>query len=64
VLKNPKTEIVSSSNDVTAAMAREKQIKGLLRSKKIELKKSINPEFRDLSESWFDAGINELSPPP
>ena len=43
-----------SSDDVTAAIAREKQIKGLLRSKKIELIKRMNPEWKDLSEGWFD----------
>ncbi len=43
-----------SSNDVKAAITREKQIKGLLRSKKIELIKTLNPEWTDLSEGWFD----------
>jgi hypothetical protein len=32
---------------------REKQIKGLLRNKKIELIKSMNPNWIDLSEGWF-----------
>jgi len=48
-----------SSNDVTTAIAREKQIKGLLKSKKIELIKNINPEFKDLSEDWFDTNAEE-----
>lgn len=48
-----------SSNDVTAAIAREKQIKGLLRSKKIELIKRMNPEWKDLSEGWFDNSTKE-----
>ena len=39
-----------STNDVTAAIAREKQIKGMLRWKKIELIKSMNPQMKDLSE--------------
>jgi putative endonuclease len=43
-----------SSDDVTAAIAREKQIKGLLRSKKVALIKSINPKWEDLSKDWFD----------
>ena len=43
-----------SSDDVAAAIAREKQIKGLLRSKKIELIKTLNPQWEDLSEGWFD----------
>jgi putative endonuclease len=42
-----------SSDDVTAAIAREKQIKGMLRSKKIKLIKTTNPSFKDLSEEWF-----------
>jgi putative endonuclease len=35
------------------AMEREKQIKGLLRSKKIDLINTINPEWNDLSKDWF-----------
>ena len=34
------------------AIAREKQIKGWLRRKKIALIESLNPEWRDLSEDW------------
>ncbi len=37
------------SEDVRSAIGREKQIKGWLRSKKINLIESINPEWRDLS---------------
>jgi len=37
------------SEDVRSAIAREKQIKGWLRSKKIDLIESMNPEWRDLS---------------
>jgi putative endonuclease len=43
-----------STNDVTVAIAREKQIKSMLRSKKIDLIKTMNPEFSDLSEGWYD----------
>ncbi|HWY55032.1 MAG TPA: GIY-YIG nuclease family protein [Terriglobales bacterium] len=39
--------------DIHAAIAREKQIKGLLRVKKIALIVSMNPEWKDLSEAWF-----------
>ncbi|MDP6625161.1 MAG: GIY-YIG nuclease family protein [Nitrospinota bacterium] len=42
------------TNDVYAAISREKQIKGLLRSKKIALIESINPESCDLSENWYE----------
>ena len=41
-------------NDVNEALAREKQIKGWLRSKKIVLIESANPEWKDLSVSWYD----------
>ena len=34
--------------DVRAAIAREKQIKGWLRRKKVALVESMNPEWRDL----------------
>jgi putative endonuclease len=43
-----------SSDDVTVAISREKQIKGLLRSKKIELIKTMNPTWEDLSANWLD----------
>jgi putative endonuclease len=36
------------TDDVQAAMAREKQIKAGSRQKKINLIKSMNPEWRDL----------------
>jgi len=41
------------SNDVEAAIAREKQIKGWLRRKKIDLIESVNPQWKDLSKGWF-----------
>ena len=41
------------TNDVHAAMAREKQIKGWLRSKKIALIESENPKWKDLSLDWY-----------
>jgi putative endonuclease len=40
--------------DVEAAIAREKQIKGWVRRKKIELIESVNPEWRDLSADWYE----------
>jgi putative endonuclease len=36
-------------NDIESAILREKQIKGWLRTKKIALVESMNPEWRDLS---------------
>lgn len=41
-----------ASQDVQTAIAREKQIKGRLRRKKITLIESVNPEWRDLSIGW------------
>ena len=40
------------TQDVGVAIAREKQIKGWLRTKKIALIDSVNPEWRDLSVDW------------
>ncbi len=42
-----------ASGDIRAAIAREKQIKGWLRSKKIALIESVNPHWKDLSADWF-----------
>ena len=39
--------------DIHCAIAREKQIKGLLRIKKIALIVSMNPTWKDLSEDWY-----------
>ena len=39
--------------DIQSAIAREKQIKGLLRVKKIALIVAMNPEWKDLSVKWF-----------
>jgi len=39
--------------DVLAAIAREKQIKGWLRSKKIALIESANRDWKDLSDGWY-----------
>jgi putative endonuclease len=43
-----------STNDVTAAIEREKEIKGWVRRKKTALINSINPEWKDLSKDWYD----------
>ena len=44
-----------TTSDVHAAIAREKQIKGWLRSRKTVLLESANPHWVDLSAGWFDA---------
>ena len=40
-----------STTDVHAALAREKQIKGWTRAKKVAAE-SLNPDWRDLAASW------------
>ena len=40
-------------SDVNVALAREKQIKGWLRTKKIDLIEASNPEWKDLSLDWY-----------
>ena len=40
--------------DVTEAIGREKELKGWRRARKVELIESVNPEWRDLSEGWYD----------
>ncbi len=41
-----------TTTDVKAAIAREKQLKGLTRNKKNALISTINPDWNDLSEDW------------
>lgn len=41
------------TSSIYSALEREKQIKGWLRTKKIALINSMNPEWKDLSEEWF-----------
>ena len=40
------------TSDVKSAIAREKQVKGWIRKKKIDLIETINPEWKDLSDDW------------
>ena len=42
------------TTDVQSAIAREKQLKGWCRSKKIDLIEASNPEWVDLSLGWYD----------
>jgi putative endonuclease len=41
-------------DDPSDGIRREKQIKGWIRAKKIALIESMNPEWKDLSEGWYD----------
>jgi putative endonuclease len=47
-------------SDINVAIDREKQIKGLLRVKKIALIESINPNWVDLSEQEADRDSSSL----
>ena len=40
--------------DVRDAIAREKEIKGWRREKKVRLVEGVNPGWRDLAEGWPD----------
>jgi putative endonuclease len=42
------------TTDILAALTREKEINAWRRSKKIDLIKSMNPEWKDLAEDWFE----------
>lgn len=42
-----------ATKDVYAALRREKQIKGWVRSKKITLIETTNAEWKDLSNEWY-----------
>ena len=43
---------IEATSDPRSAIAREKQIKGWVRRKKIRLIEAVNPEWRDLSLDW------------
>ena len=44
-----------AGSDIREGIAREKQLKGWRRSKKLDLINSFNPKWEDLSEPWFAA---------
>jgi putative endonuclease len=46
-----------STDDITVAIAREKQIKGWLRKKKVALIATMNPKWNDLSEDWCESPV-------
>jgi putative endonuclease len=49
-----------AGSDIREAIAREKQLKGWRRSKKLALINSSNPKWNDLSDAWFDTGRTEI----
>ena len=51
-----------STEDVSAALAREKQLKGWVRRKKVALIEEVNPRWEDLAATWFnDEGADPSS---
>jgi len=48
-----------STTDIRSAIAREKEIKGWVRSRKVALIESTNRDWKDLAADWFS---NEPSP--
>ncbi len=40
--------------DVSAAILREKELKGWVRKKKIALIEQFNPEWKDLARDWYE----------
>ena len=45
--------------EITAALAREKQLKGWLRRKKIDLIQFTNPRWGDLAEGWYEKNSHD-----
>ena len=43
---------LEAAPDPVAAIAREKQLKGWVRRKKVAMINSVNPEWRDLAAEW------------
>jgi putative endonuclease len=53
------------TDDVYAAIAREKQLKAFRRQKKIRLIESNNPTWSDLAKGWFpDQSVEQQIPHP
>ena len=42
------------TSEVHAAISREKQLKGWVRIRKIQLVQDMNPEWQDLASDWAD----------
>ena len=55
--KNSITMLVyyEATNDIVAAISREKQLKRWSSSQKIALVESMNPQWSDLSAEWYEA---------
>jgi putative endonuclease len=51
------------TSDVRAAIAREKQVKGWFRAKRIAVIESVNPKWEDLSAGWYPGQDSSRSLP-
>jgi putative endonuclease len=51
---------LEESNDIRAAIAREKQIKGWDRKKKIAFIEAANPKWEDLAAQWYETTDSSL----
>ena len=51
------------TGDVREAIAREKQIKGWTREKKVALITEMNPQWRDLSADWYNEASDLVHKP-
>lgn len=58
--KTNKLVYFETVTDINAALEREKQIKNWRRDKKDMLVKKLNPEWKDLSESWYEDSSTSL----
>jgi putative endonuclease len=58
-MQNRSPVYYESFGDIRNAINREKQINGLLRTKKIALIVSRNPAWRHLSEEWYRALVSQ-----
>ncbi len=45
---------IETMSEPTSAINREKQIKAWRREKKVELIDSLNPQWNDLSQDWYN----------
>ena len=52
-----------TTGDVRAAIAREKQIKGWSRAKKVALIESVSRDWKDLREGWYGPQAHPLAEP-
>ena len=52
--KQKKLVYFEDTRNVTEAIAREKQIKGWTRMKKVDLIESMNPKWENLSRKWSE----------